>query len=163
MVLMSLPKVLEKIDIHFVIAGKGAEAEKLNKLVDDLLLRNHVTFAGFVPDEDLPNLYTIADCFIIAGIAELQSLVTMEAMATGLPVIAVNAMALPELVRNGENGFLFEPGDTESLSNSLIDIFTNQVLRKRMGERSLEIVKDHDINKSMAIFESLYQNMLNKN
>ena len=98
--------------------------------------------------------------FYIAGIAELQSLVTMEAMASGLPVIAVNAMALPELVWHGENGFLFELTDDKSLSKFLIDVFSNHSLRLEMGKKSLEIIQAHDINKSMATFESLYESML---
>ena len=58
--------------------------------------RRHVL--GYLPDEDVPRLYRFADVFVIAGIAELQSIVTMEAMASGLPIIAADAMALPELV-----------------------------------------------------------------
>lgn len=156
-ILKSLPKVLEKVDIHFVIVGKGFMTNKIKKIAQDLNLSHAVTFTGFISDEDLPNLYTIADCFVIAGIAELQSLVTMEAMASGLPVVAVNAMALPELVRHGENGYLFELHEIDSLANHLINIFSNPELRKKMGERSLEFIQAHDINKTMAIFESLYK------
>lgn len=162
LVLKALIKVLKKVDIHFVIVGKGAETNKLKKLTQSLGLTNSVTFAGFIPDEDLPHLYTIADCFIIAGIAELQSLVTMEAMATRLPVIAVNAMALPELVRHGENGFLFERNDQESLSRHLIEIFSNKALREKMGEKSLEYIQTHDINRSMEAYETLYKNLIEK-
>ncbi|MEJ0021883.1 MAG: glycosyltransferase [Candidatus Doudnabacteria bacterium] len=161
-VMKVLPGVLARTDLHFVIAGKGAEQEKLKRLARQLNLEKSVTFAGFVPDEDLPNLYTIGDCFVIAGIAELQSLVTMEAMATGLPVVAVNAMALPELVRHGENGYLFDLGRTDILSEHLLEIFSNPDLRKKMGDRSLEIIQAHDINKTMEIFESLYENLIGR-
>ena len=159
-VLKSLPEVLKKAKLHFVIAGKGAETEKLKKIVAQHHLEKDVTFAGFVPDEDLPNLYKVADCFVIAGIAELQSLVTMEAMASGLPVIAVNAMALPELVWHGENGYLFELSDTKKLSEFLVEIFSKPDLRKKMGEKSLEIIQTHDIHKSMETFENLYKGLI---
>ncbi len=161
LVIKSLPKLLMHVDAHFVIAGKGAEAKKLKNLVAQLGLNKSVSFAGFVPDEDLPNLYKIADCFIIAGTAELQSLVTMEAMASGLPVVGVNAMALPELIHDGENGYLFELDNIESLTQSLIKILSDEKLRKQMGDKSLEIIQAHDINNSMVTFESLYQSMLN--
>jgi 1,2-diacylglycerol 3-alpha-glucosyltransferase len=75
--------------------------------VANLGLMNRVTFLGYLP-EDTPRLYRIADLFIIASVTELQSIVTMEAMASGLPVIAADAMALPELVRHGENGSCFQ-------------------------------------------------------
>jgi 1,2-diacylglycerol 3-alpha-glucosyltransferase len=159
-VILALAEALKKTDIHFLIAGKGAESEKLKKLVTELGLEKNITFAGFVPDEDLPNLYTIANCFVIAGIAELQSLVTMEAMASKLPIVAVNAMALPELVRHGENGFLFELEDTQGLSGYLVNIFSDENLRKKMSEKSLEIIQDHDINKTMFQFESIYHQVL---
>jgi 1,2-diacylglycerol 3-alpha-glucosyltransferase len=165
-VIRALPEALEKTrlrqgfggqaDFQFLIAGKGAECERLKSLVNELNLNQSVIFAGFVPDEDLPNLYMIADCFVIGGIAELQSLVTMEAMASGLPVVAVNAMALPELVHHGENGYLFELNDSENLSGYLANIFSNSELRKQMGKKSLEFIQAHDINKTMDKFESLY-------
>jgi 1,2-diacylglycerol 3-alpha-glucosyltransferase len=155
-----LPLVIQKTDMHFVIGGKGAEMEKLKNLSKKLNLQDNITFAGFVPDEDLPNLYSVADCFINAGTAELQSLVTMEAMASGLPVMAVNAMALPELVRHGENGYLFQIDAVVEIAKGLIQIFTNEDLRHKMAYKSLEIIRKHDINISMEMFESLYKKML---
>lgn len=162
-ILRALALALKKVDIHFIIVGKGAETKKLKALAENLHIADNVTFTGFIPDEDLPNFYTIADCFVIAGIAELQSLVTMEAMASGLPVVAVNAMALPELVKHGENGYLFELSEINILADHLIKLFTDENLRKQMAAKSLALIQAHDVHKSMEIFESLYQKMLNKN
>ena len=67
----------------------------------------------------MPGLYRLADVFAIASEAELQSLTTLEAMATGLPVAGVDACALGELVRPGENGFLAAPGNAAELAASL--------------------------------------------
>lgn len=159
LVLQALPLVRENIDFHFIIAGIGAEKRHLEQLVDRLDLAQYVTFTGFVPDEDLPNLYSIADCFIIAGTAELQSIVTMEAMASGLPVIAVRAMALPELVHNGENGYLFEPGDIFGIANCITRIFSNKSLRKEMTRRSLDMIRKHDIAEIITRFELLYEHV----
>ena len=85
---------------------------------------------------------------MIAGIAELQSLVTMEAMASGLPIVAVNAMALPELVHDGENGFLFPEDNSQALADRLVAILTDESLKKRMGERSLAIIEKHEIGRA---------------
>src|SRR6202008_386605 len=101
-----MPLILEKTDVQLVLVGTGALRNHLENMVQELSLHRHVVFTGFVSDEDLPNLYRLADIFVIAGIAELQSIVTMEAMASALPVVAVNAVALPELIHHGENGFL---------------------------------------------------------
>ena len=98
---------------------------------------------------------------MIAGIAELQSCVTMEAMASGLPVVAVNALALPELVHDGENGYLFSDGDTKMLAEKVIAIFSNQPMREQMSRKSLGIIKDHDINKTIEKYEAIYSDIIN--
>jgi glycosyltransferase involved in cell wall biosynthesis len=160
-ILHAMAKAVKKVDFHFVIAGTGAERTRLEKIRKEENLEQHVTFAGFVPDEDLPNLYAVADVFVIAGIAELQSIVTMEAMATGLPVLAVRAVALPELVKDSENGFLFEQGDEKTLSLKMVTLFSDEKLRRQMGAASLKIIASHDINKTIVAFETLYKQAIN--
>ena len=162
LVLRSFAKAAKNLDIHFIIAGSGVVKNTLEKLAVELGVQDKVTFTGFVPDEDLPNLYRIVDVFVNAGIAELQSIVTMEAMASGLPVIAVNAVALPELVKHGENGFLFEADDEKTLSENIRAIFSDEDLRKKMAQRSLEIIEKHDINNTIQQFEDIYLSAIQK-
>jgi 1,2-diacylglycerol 3-alpha-glucosyltransferase len=163
LVLRALAQVTpEEIAPHFLIAGKGYEMKNLKKLAEKLKIQNRVTFAGFMPDEDLPFLYNLASVFINAGVAELQSLVMMEAMASGLPVIGVNAMALPELVHDNENGYLFPIGDAKKLSGCIQKMFSNPEQMKLMGEKSLEIIRDHDAENIMSRFESLYNELAKK-
>jgi 1,2-diacylglycerol 3-alpha-glucosyltransferase len=162
MILRALPDILRVTIVHLVLAGIGKEKQKLEELTEKLGIQQAVTFAGFVPDEDLPNIYRVADLFVTAGIAELQSIVTMEAMASGLPVVAVNAMALPELIRDGENGYLFSDGDSQMFAEKVIAILTNQTMRAQMSERSLEIIKDHDINKTIEKYEAIYNEITNR-
>jgi len=158
--LQAFSLISQKIDAHFVIAGKGAEKERLEELVKTLGISPKVTFTGFVEDGDLPNIYRVANCFIIGGIAELQSIVTMEAMASGLPVIAVDAMALPELVIHGENGYLFKINEKEKLAEYILKILSNSSLQKEMSQKSLELVQKHDIENSLSAYEKIYQNIL---
>jgi 1,2-diacylglycerol 3-alpha-glucosyltransferase len=160
MILRALPDILRVTTVHLVLAGIGKD--KLEELTEKLGIQQAVTFAGFVPDEDLQNIYRVADLFVTAGTAELQSIVTMEAMASGLPVVAVNAMALPELVHDGENGYLFSDGDSQMFAEKVIAILTNQTMRAQMSERSLEIVKDHDINKTIEKYEAIYSEITNR-
>jgi glycosyltransferase involved in cell wall biosynthesis len=102
-------------------------------------------------------LYTLADCFIIAGTVELQSIATMEAMASGLPVLAVRAMALPELVRDGENGFLFEHGNINQMAEQMVRLLGDQSLQQKMGHASLQIIQNHNIDRVIEQFEALYK------
>ena len=159
-VLRALAKVPSSVRVHFAIGGKGVEKERLEKLAQELHLEERVTFLGFISDEDLPGMYALADCFIIAGGAELQSIVTLEAMATGLPVLAFDAVALPELVHHGENGFLFDVRDTAGMAVYIQTVFSDTEMRCRMGEKSLEIVWEHDIHRVMEKFEALYRGVL---
>jgi glycosyltransferase involved in cell wall biosynthesis len=161
-ILRSLPDILHTVDVHLVLAGVGKEKQGLENLTQELGIQKAVTFTGFIPNKDLQNIYGIADLFVIAGIAELQSIATMEAMASGLPVVAVNAVALPELVHDGKNGYLFSDDDSKMLAEKVVAILSDQALRARMSKESLEIIKAHDINKTVDKYESLYQETLNR-
>ena len=86
----------------------------------------------------------------------------MEAMASGLPVVAVNAMALPELVHDGENGYLFSDGNSQMFTEKVIAILSDQAMRAKMSKRSLEIIKDHDVNKTIEKYESIYSEITNR-
>ncbi|NOX32144.1 MAG: glycosyltransferase family 4 protein [Deltaproteobacteria bacterium] len=160
LILHGFSQVAHLLDLHLVIAGKGAEEKNLKQLVHESGLGARATFTGFVPDEQLPGLYAAAQCFIIAGTAELQSIVTMEAMASELPVIAARAMALPELVQHGVTGCLFEPGDETGIADCLTNVFQNETSRKEMGKASLLAIEKHDIRKIINQFERIYQKLL---
>lgn len=153
----AMPKVLEACDVHFIIGGNGREKNALQTLVAELGITNHVTFTGFLDEAAFPLLYRLGDVFVMPSICELQSITTLEAMASGLPVIAANKYALPELVKIGQNGFLFEPGDTDALAKHLIDLFQNKTKRQTMAEKSLEIVSKHSLSASISAYEALYQ------
>jgi len=90
------------------------------------------------------------------GIAELQSLVTLEAMSAGKPVVAADAMALPHLVRPGRNGWLYTPGDVDGLSAALGALLADPVTRARMGAASREIVAGHALDATLDRFENVY-------
>lgn len=161
-VIRALAQLPRDFPIHFVAIGKGTYQDNLTTLIKKLGVTDKVTFTGFVPDEDFPYLLATAYCFISPGIAELQSISTMEAMANGLPVLAANAVALPELVHNDVNGFLFEPYDEVSLAADIIRIFTDEKLRNRLAEGSLKIIQTHDIHRVITQFEELYKEVIFK-
>jgi len=159
-IISALPAIVERVDAHLVVAGTGKLRHALESLVADLGMRERVTFTGYVSDGELRWLYRAAHLFVMAGSSELQSIVTMEAMASGLPVIAAHALALPELVHDGENGFLFPPDDSRSLAAAAIRILPDEALRTAMAAKSLEIIQKHDINTVVEEFESLYRKVL---
>lgn len=123
-------------------------------------MNEHVIFTGFIPDDDMPYIYKLSRCFIIASIAELLSLATLQAMASRLPVIAVKAGALVELIKENINGYLYEEGDIPAIVKHIKDIITREDLYQSMSENSLTYVQKHDINKTLESFENLYQDQI---
>lgn len=139
------------------IVGTGSLRGRLEQQAAALGLGpGRVDFRGFVTDDELLQAYGRADVFCMPGVAELQSLVTLEAMAAGKPVVAADAMALPHLCRPGLNGYLFAPGDVEELAGHLTTLLTNPDLRHRMGQASTRIVADHGFASTIGQFERLY-------
>ena len=150
-------KMPANVDAKLVIAGNGTERSHLLKLTKRLGIKKKVIFTGFVENKDLPYLYGMADIFAIASIAELQSMATMEAMASGLPVVAAKVMALPELVHHRKNGYLFNDVDTKTLTDEMIQILKDPLLQKNMSYESLNIIKAHDINNTIKSYEKVYK------
>ena len=157
-VLTALAKLDPALDVTFDVVGGGDQRAKLETLAQQLGVGQRVTFHGHASDDDLRELYSRASVFAIASIAELQSIATMEAMASGLPIVAANAVALPHLVHDGENGFLFEPGNADELAARLTDVLTAEPEeRRRMQQASLDAVAVHDITRTLETFEALYR------
>ncbi|MFS0865855.1 glycosyltransferase [Microbacterium sp. 179-B 1A2 NHS] len=156
--LEAIAKLVPDLDVVFDVVGGGDQRRNLEQTVQRLGLTGRVTFHGRVSEEELRAAYTRADVFAIASVAELQSIATMEAMASGLPIVAANAVALPHLVHEGENGYLFEPGNTEELADKLRAVLTATPEEySRMQQASLEGIEMHDIERTLDTFEALYR------
>jgi glycosyltransferase involved in cell wall biosynthesis len=147
-----------ELDAKVEIVGGGDQLKNLQQLAAELGLADRVTFTGYVTDEELREAYTRASVLAMPSIAELQSIVTMEAMASALPVVAANAMALPHLVHDGENGYLFQPGDAEDLAAKLRRVLEAPDEEYRaLKEGSIRLIAPHDIQTTLNTFESLYR------
>ncbi|MEV0645766.1 glycosyltransferase [Phytomonospora sp. NPDC050363] len=144
------------VDVQLALTGTGPCRDALAERAAELGVAEDVRFLGFVPDADLPLVYTAADVFVMPGVAELQSIATLEAMASGLPIVAADAVALPHLVRDGDNGFLYRPGDVTELTGHLRALLGDDLARRRMGHHSRSIAAGHDHQRSLARFEEIY-------
>lgn len=161
-ILQAVAIAVKEIDFCFVVVGKGTSKIVLEKLAENLGIKDKVIFTGFIPDDDLPYFYKLSRCFIIASIAELLNFCTLQAMASGLPIISVNAGALGELVKDKMNGYLYEEGDISAIVQSIQDIIIHDDVYTKMSEKSLEYVQQHDITKTLESFEKLYRDKAGK-
>ncbi|MDQ4502778.1 glycosyltransferase [Sinomonas sp. ASV322] len=154
----AVAKLPAELDAHLEIVGDGEIRARLDAQVARLGLGDRVRFLGLASDEDLREAYIRADVFCMPGTAELQSLVTLEAMSASTPVVLADAMALPHLVRDGENGFLFRPHDSDDLARKINAILSlPEADRLAMGKVSHEMVQKHSITYTLDTFEALYR------
>ena len=141
---------------ELLLVGRGDDEPRLRELTAELGLEHRVRFLGFVPEADLPALYRASDLFAIASICEVQSLPTLQAAATGLPVVAADAVALPELVHDGVNGFLVPPADAEGFAQAMGRILHDDALARLMGAASLGFAREHAEERTFDRYESLW-------
>lgn len=147
--------------VHLLIVGDGTERALLESLANKLGVSNDVTFAGRVSDEDLVELHKVGTVFCMPSPAELQSIATLEAMASGQPIVAVNAGALGELCQNERNGYLTEQDNDEMIAAGLLQILQDESLREEMSKQSLEIANTHDLQTTLKRFEEIYTDLIN--
>lgn len=141
----------------FVVVGDGVDRPRLEAEAKTMGISNSARFLGRVTGPDLAELYKLGDIFATASEIETQGIVLIEAAATGLPLIAVDAGAVAEVCKNGENGFLIKPGDVASMSGAIFRLLSDQDLRKKMSEKSVEIANEHSLDKTIDKFLEIYQ------
>lgn len=153
-------RVFKKVDAHLLVVGHGNDAERLWALTEKLGITDRITFTGRAADEDMPLLYRTASVLAMPSPAELQSIVALEALASGLPIVAVRAGALHELCQDGRNGYLCKVDDDSQMAKLLIKILEDKKICTRMSRESLLIAKQHDLSATLNEFEAIYQQLL---
>ncbi len=155
----AIPLVLKEVDAHFLFCGSGGLKPEIMKLTKDLGIDSHTTFIDFLDWADYPNIYTLADVFVMPAESELQSIVTLEAIASGVPPIVVNKGAVPELVSAG-NGLVFEPKDSNRLATNIITILSDKTLQDTMKQKSLLLSEQHSMSYVGSQYEQVYEKAL---
>lgn len=127
-----------------VLCGDGPLRESLHALGRELRIESRLHWPGFVQYPELPTYYALAEAFILASTTEQWGLVVNEAAASGLPLLVSNRCGCaPELVREGENGFTFDPREPEAIARALDALPPDAESRARMGARSRALVEAH--------------------
>lgn len=136
----ALPRVIEAVpDARCRIVGGGPELPALRDRARSLGLGERVELLGAVPDDGRVRAeYLQADCFCLPTLQESFGIVFLEAMAAGLPVVASDRAAVPEVVPHGEAGLLVDPDDPRALAGALVRVLSDPGLRERMGRAGVE-------------------------
>lgn len=138
-----------------IFLGNGELREEMEAFAKERNLRVH--FAGFVNQTDLPKHYAMADVFVLPSFDDPRATVVNEAMASGLPVaISDRCGPIGDIVRHGDNGFVFTPGDVPALAGHLDVLTADPELRARMARRSREIIATWDYSRGVeGVMEAL--------
>ena len=156
----ALPFVKKDVpDAMLVFAGNGTSREKLAQLAERLGVKDSVKFLGFVEKSKLVEAYSASEVFAIASTSDTQSLVMMQAMACGVPVVGVRARALPEYI-NEKNGFVVEPGDARAMADRLVQLLKDPKLAKSLGDGGLAYTSQFSEPAIAADWEKIYKDVI---
>lgn len=142
MLIRAMPIILRKIpDAQLILIGQGPDKAYFESLIQKMKLEKNIKLLGYV--ENLSEYYSKMDIFVFPTVWELEGfgLVSIEAMAHKLPVVATRLGPVPEIVKNSITGILVPPNDIETLADSIIKLLKDSNLRKIMGNKGRELVK----------------------
>ncbi len=142
--------------VQLVIAGDGPEREAIARQAPD-----GVTMLGYLDrDRDLPELYASADAFLFSSTTETLGLVILEAMASGLPVVAAPAGGVADHLEHGVNGLAYPAGDIESMSRFLIELATNPAFRDALADGARRTAERLSWDRELDRLDRCYQEVL---
>ncbi len=129
-------------DVTLVMVGSGEMLPFLKAQAKFLGIEDRVVFTGYVPGNTLPKLFGMADVFVLPSTtAEAFGIVILEAMASGIPVVATNVGGIPEVIKKSRSGILVPPGDEVALKNAIHTLLSAENLRRDLGKAGRRAVE----------------------
>lgn len=156
-----IPELLKKVPtVKVLLAGTRGE-KKIRSLLGDYGLEKAVYLLGWVDPEQLLRLYHQTHLFVLPSYYEGLSMSMLEAMACGLPIVSTRVGGIPELIVEGENGLLINPGDREALLEALVSLLADTALRETMGRNNIQKIREkYDIPIYIDKLQSLYREIM---
>ncbi|MFN5325970.1 MAG: N-acetyl-alpha-D-glucosaminyl L-malate synthase BshA [Bacteroidota bacterium] len=159
-VIYTFNKIKKSIPSKLLLVGDGPERHMAEELCRELGIFEETRFVG--KQQDMEDIYAIADLFLLPSEYESFGLAALEAMATGTPVVATNAGGIPEIIIHGKNGFLCDIGDVEQMSSYAISILENDKILEAFSLKARKQAERFDIHKIVPQYELLYDQVLRK-
>ena len=147
----------EEPDAMFLIVGAGPAATYYKHLADKKGVGNRFIFTGFVEDKWIPNYYACADAVVVPSKFETQGLVTLEAMACGKPVAGADYLATGEIIRDGIDGFLFNPDDPEECAEKIVMALNS---KRKLRTNARKTAEMYSIERCTERLLALYEEMV---
>jgi len=146
----------KKYNISLNIGGNG-EIERLNFMINNLGLSEYVKYLGWINEKEKDTLLRKTDIFVLPSYGEGLPMSILEAMSYSIPVVSTPVGGIPELISDGETGFLIEPGDIDALYTKLKQLIVDDKLRLMLGEKGREVIaQKHNIKKISKQIDQIY-------
>jgi len=156
-VVRAAAQAMQQVPAQLVVVGDGTQRKKLIQLCRDLDIFERSHFSGFILQDGLAEIYRASALFVTASEIETQGIVLLEAAACGLPIVAVRATCVHEIVHSGENGLLVTPGDIKELAGSITWMLQHPAEARIMGKAGRKIVESHPLKAALNAYEVLYE------
>ena len=155
-IIQALPAIRLRIpNIRYLLVGKGNDRDRIEGIIDDMNIRDCVTFAGFAPDNELADYYNLCDVFAMPSKREGFGIVYLEALACGKPTIGGNQDGAIDALCNGELGVLVNPDSIDEIAETIVQIL--------MNKHSLSILYEPEILRQKVVekygFDQFKQNL----
>lgn len=150
----------EKPETTLTIVGPGPERKKLEVLVHDLGLNKKVFFTGTLHGQAHLEALQKADIFLTTSKTDNMPLAVIEAMSAGLPVIGVDALGIPEIVRDGQNGYIVPPDDPQIMAEKTLVLLNDTKLRQKFSQASRELALEYGEEKNIEALEVIYNSLI---
>ena len=146
--------------MKFILAGSG-EIEKLQAIIEEKGISQYFSFPGWVRKEEKENLLKNADIFLLPSYTEAMPMSILEAMGYGLPIVTTNVGGIPQLVEDGKNGYMTDPGNIDSFVKAILKLISNNELIYDMGKKGIEkAYEKYSLEKHLEKVCKLYENVL---
>ena len=149
-----LRSILPNMKLHLVGSGYMNDFQLLAKKKG---IEGYVVFHGWAADSMVPRYYKSADICVFPSRYEPFGIVILEAMASGIPIIASNTGGIREIISNGKDGILFKPGDADALSKAILALYQDLDLRKKISQAALKTVTEYSWENIAERYVSLYR------
>jgi glycosyltransferase involved in cell wall biosynthesis len=135
-------RIIREFDAHLVLAGAGSFDIWKKMLQTNGVPESRYHFMGQVPYQEMPYLYPLASAFVLPSYSESFPMTLLEAMSSGLPVVASRVGGIPEMIRDKQDGYLFEPGNPRALADGVIALLSDRAFAERIRRNARNRVLD---------------------
>jgi 1,2-diacylglycerol 3-alpha-glucosyltransferase len=158
--LKAFKEILRRKKVYLLMIGDGPFLDGLKKLAKNLGIEKNVIFTGVIPHQKIPAYYQASDLFVFSSLTETQGIVILEALASGLPVVALKDDVFKEIIIDNKNGFLIKGNSLKSFTQKILKILEKPKLYQRLSAGALKISQNFSQENQAKKLIKIYQNLL---